>query len=645
MPWRRRCRVRLAHAVAVAVAVCWPATAAAQWLRMSGNGGELGVEARRERSLGENGAPSAITLFTEWVALPFQGTLASPRLMTYALNLRPTWAQQRATQGAAAILNGMGASASVNLLAASPIPITVHGERSTGSLRGDFGSETNYRLSSRGATVRLQNRAFPISLDYSARHALSDFASAFSTAPMRRDETWRTWRLTGQSTKLMANLEQMRLIDGIGALSYDLTSARAVHQLRWGRGSTLATSADWQWRHGNEPQRTRLIAGTLRLRHAEALSSALALQQQILRAPKFSANTRGGSYALSFDRPRGLSGSVDVSGATSMYHNGRSNSLQVTPTLRLNAALPFGARLTGAVFAGALRRGQDFFGDSWIIATDERHVTPEGREFTLAFERADSASIRLVNVDRSLSYLNGFDFHLIRLGDLIRIAIPLSSRIRVGDAVLVSYRYELPPAPGIRTRTAGADASLSVGPLTLEHSVRRNRSVSTDGAADGAANDALDNSDEVTTAARLRSMHRFGSVQSDITRRVRQHSRNDFTSTELRASIASPTGYAVHGLIGATGTQSRMNERDTRIVTTTASVGWMLSSTFQVRATAETWMWSTDDRARDRLRNLNFEVTWSFGALETDWRFSSQQRHAATVGTQNQFFGRVRRRF
>lgn len=645
MPWRRRCRVRFARAVAAGVAVCWPVTAAAQLLRIGTDGGELGVEARRDRSLGGNGAPAAIALISEWVALPLQGTLASPRLMTYAINLRPSWAQQRGTRGAAAILNGMGASGSANLLAASPFPITVHGERSTGSLRGDFGSETNYRLSSRGATMRLQNQAFPIFLDYSARHALSDFVSAFSTTPMRRDETWRIWRLSGQSSKLMANLEQLRFVDGIGALSYDLTSARATHQLRWGRGSSVATSADWQWRGGNEPQRTRLIASTLRLRHAQALTSSLALQQQILRAPRFSANTRGGSYSLSFDRPSGLSGAVDVSGTTSMYHNGRSHSLQVTPTVRLNAALPFGARLTGSVFAGALRRGQEFFGDSWIVASDERHVIAEAREFTLGFERADSASITLVSGDRSLSYLNGFDFRVIRLGDLIRIVIPLSSRIRVGDAVLAGYRYVLPAAPGISTRSAGADASLIVGPLTLEHSVKRIRSVSTGRATDLAASDALDSSDEVISAARLRGGHRFGSVQGDVTRRMRQHSRNDFTSTELRASVASPNEYALHALLGASGTQSRMHERDTRVVTTTASVGWTVSGTFQVQATAETWVWATDDRARDRLRNLSIDVAWSFGALETDWRFTSQQRRAATVGTQNQLFGRVRRRF
>jgi hypothetical protein len=610
-------------------------------LRLSADGGELGVEARRERSLGGNGAPSALTLFTEWVALPFHGTLGSPRLMTYAVNLRPTWAQQRAAQGAAAILNGMGASGSANLLGASPFPITVHGERSTGSLRGDFGAETNYRLSSRGATVSLQNRAFPLLLNYSARHTLSDYLSAFSSAPTRRDETWGIWRLSGQSSKLTADLEQTRFIDGIGALSYDLTSARATHQLRWGRGSSLVTSGDWQWRGGNEPQRTRLIAGTLRLQHAPALSSSLAGQQQILRAPRFSANTRGGSYSLSLDRSRGWSGSMNVSGTTSMYHNGRSHSLQAMPTLRLVAALPFGARLTGAVFVGALRRGQEFFGDSWIVASDERHVIAEAREFTLSYERADSASITLVSADRSQSYLNGFDFHVIRLGDLIRIAIPLSSRIRVGDAVLASYRYVLPPAPGISTRTAGADASFAVGALTLEHSVKRSRSVSTD----RAASDALDSSDEVISAARLRGGHRFGSVQGALTRRARQHSRNDFTSTELRAQVASPNGYALHALLGAAGTQSRMNERNTRVITTTASVAWNVSGTFQLQATAESWVWTTDDRARDRLRNLNFDVVWSFGALETDWRFSSQQRHAATIGTQNQFFGRVRRHF
>ncbi|MDP1861372.1 MAG: hypothetical protein Q8K82_22040, partial [Gemmatimonadaceae bacterium] len=381
--------------------------------------------------------------------------------------------------------------------------------------------------------------------------------------------------------------------------------------------------------------------GSLRLRHTEAVASALALQQQIVRAPTFSANTRGGSYALTFDRQGWLGASVDVAGSSSLYHNGRSNLLQATPTLRLNFGLPFGAQLTGAVFAGALRRGQDFFGDSWIVVSDERHTTAQAREFTLDFERADSTSITLVNEDRSLAYVNGFDYRLVRLGDLVRISIPLSSRIHVGEVVLVSYRYMLPPAPGIRTRSLGADASLAVGGMSVQHSIRRRRSVATD----GAASDALDSADEYTTSASLRRALRFGSVQGDLTHRVRQHSRNDFTSTELRAAVASPSGYAVQGVLGASGTQSRMNERDTRMVTTVASVGWMVSSTFQIQTTAETWVWSTDDRARERLRSLNLEVVWSLGALETDWRFSSQQRDAAAVGTQHQFFGRVRRRF
>ncbi len=637
----RRFPVRVACQAAVLSVLCWPTAAAGQWFQMSRSGGELGVEARRERSLGANGAPSAISLFTEWVALPFQGTLGSPRLFAYALNLRPTWAQQRANQAAAAMLNGLGASASANLLAASPLPISLRGERSTGSVRGEFGSETRYRLLSTGATVRLQNRAFPVFLDYSTRESLSDWVSAFSAPTVRRDEHWRTLRLSGQSTKLMANLERTRLVDGVGALSYDATIARASHVLRWGKGSALESSADWQWRSGHEPQRRRLLAGSLRLRHAETVTSALALQQQIVRAPTFSANTRGGSYALTFDGPRWLGASVDVAGSTSMYHNGHSSLLQATPTLRLNVALPFGARLTGAVFAGALRRGQDFFGDSWIVVSDERHATPQAREFSLDFERADSASIALVNEERSLTYVSGFDFRVTRLGDVVRISIPLSSRIRVGEVVLASYRYVLPPAPGIRTRSAGADASLAVGGVSLQHSVRRRRSEATGGADD----DALDSADEYTTAAAVRRGLRFGSIQGDLMHRVRQHSRNDFSSTEVRAAVASPTGYAIQGVLGVSGTRSRMNERDTRMVTTMASVGWILSSTFQLQATAETWLWSTDERARERLRNLHLEVVWSLGALETDWRFSSQQRHAATAGTQHQFFGRVRRRF
>lgn len=641
MPWRRRWRVRVVRATAVLGVIGWPTEASGQWLPVSRDGGEIGVEARRERSLGGHGAPSAVSLFTEWVAVRLQGTLGSPRLVAYAVNLRPTWAQQRANQTAAAMLNGLGASVSANILSASALPISVRGERSSGSVRGEFGSETHYRLLSTGATVRLQNRVFPIFLDYSTRRSLSDWESAFSAPTVRRDENWRTLRLSGQSTKLMANLERTQLIDGVGGLGYEATSARASHVIRWGRGSVLETSADGQWRHGHEPQRRRLLSASLRLRHAEAVASSLALQQQIVRAPTFSANTRGGSYALTVDRQGWLGASVDVAGSTSIYHNGRSSLLQATPTLRLNIALPFGAQVTGSAFAGALRRGQDFFGESWIVVSDERHSTPQTREFTLDFERADSTSITLDNEDRSLTYVNGFDYRLVRLGDLVRVSIPLSSRIRVGELLLVSYRYLLPPAPGIRTRSAGADASLAVGGLSLQHSIRRRRSSATD----GAASDALDSADEYTTSATLRRALRFGRVQGDLTHRVRQHSRNDFTSTELRAAVASPAGYAVRGALGASGTQSRMNERDTRMVTTVASVGWMVSSTFQVQATAETWMWSTDNRARERLRSLNFEVVWSLGALETDWRYTSQQRHAAAVGTQHQFFGRVRRRF
>ncbi|MDP1860592.1 MAG: hypothetical protein Q8K82_18095, partial [Gemmatimonadaceae bacterium] len=234
--------------------VGWPAAASGQWLSLRRDGGEIGVEARRERSLGGNGTPSAVSLFTEWVALRVQGTLGSPRLLAYAVNLRPTWAQQRANQAAAAMLNGLGASVSANILSASVLPISVRGERSSGSVRGEFGSETHYRLLSTGATVRLQNRVFPIFLDYSTRRSLSDWESAFSAPTVRRDENWRTLRLSGQSTKLTANLERTRLIDGVGGLGYDATNARASHVIRWGRGSTLETSADEQWRHGHEPQ-------------------------------------------------------------------------------------------------------------------------------------------------------------------------------------------------------------------------------------------------------------------------------------------------------------------------------------------------------------------------------------------------------
>ena len=608
---------------------------------ISRTGGEAGVEHRSERSYGRGRDGSTSTLFSEWVALPVQGTVVSPRVLAYSFMLRPSWAQQRAGEQAAAALRGLGAGASVNILAGSVIPISLHAERSSGSVFGEFGSETNYRTSTSGATMRLQNRAFPLTLDFSDRLTQSDWRSAFNRESLRRQEVWRTARLTGRSTKLLTTLEKVRFIDRVGPLSYASTGGQANHTLRWGKGSALETMADVSWRDGFAPQRRRQLGGMLRLQHAPSVASSVSLMQQTARAPTFSANSRSASYGVQYEPLAWLSASFDASGSSAQYHNGLAGVLDLKPTVRFITPLPFGGRLSGSVSAGLARRSQKFFAEPWVEVSDERHVADDERSITLVNELVDSTRVQVVNSDRTVLYLNGFDYLITRLGDLTRLTIPLSSRIVVGQDVLVSYRYKMPVQPAFETRTAGAEASLVFPGFSLQQSFQQRRSQA-DVASDS---DLLDSGDEYSLRAALRRGTRLGLLSAHGVRRFRRNSRNDFETTELRGQLSSNPGTSFQRAVGMSHVRTVMNARDVTMITSTLAVGWMPTTAFQVQGMVESWVWSPQGLPSDRLLSMTCGLSWSLGAMATEVRYSSQQRMASGRSTQNQLFARVKRHF
>ncbi len=618
-----------------------PTGAGAQLLRFSLSGGEVGVENRTEAARGRSLARSASSTFTEWLALPLRGVIISPRLLSFALNLRPSWAQQRTSGLAASVQTGLNAGFNANLLSSSPIPLSVHAERGSGSIRGTFGSETAFNSDASGATLRLQNRAFPIYLDFTDRRTTSDWLGAFSNSSQRRDEQWSTLRLTGQSTKLYTNIDRTRFVDGIGSLSFTTTMGQANHALRWGKGSSLETMVDVSWREGFDPQRRQLYSGTLHLRHSPVVSSSFSLQQQVARAPVFTSHTRAASVGVQYDPRSWLAAALDASGSTALYHNGRAEVWQVRPAVRLSRSLPRGGRLFGSVFAGYSRRAQQFLAESWVVVTGEPHGVDESRSFSLKNERGDSASVSVTSADRSVLFVVDVDYRLTRLGDLLRIAIPLGSRIVPGDAILVSYKYEMPEQPEVDSRFAGAEATITFDGISLQHSVQHRRSVAVGASLD----DRLDSGDEYASMLRVHHDTRIGRVTGEGEHRVRRNSRNDFETSELRGTLSSLPGSRLQHMLGVTALRTFANTREVSMLTSAASLGWNATATFQTRASVEAWLWSPQDLPNERLLNVNIDMAWSFGALETDWRYSSQRRYTSSRGIQNQFFGRIKRHF
>ena len=629
-------------AVLTAVVVGAPRAARAQWLRINQGAGDVGVEASDQRASYDGRRGASSTVFREWLNLPLSGTVISPRLLSYSLNIRPTWGQQTVWgQPARFDARSLGLGGAANILSGAPMSLSLYVDRTSGGAQGGPGSVTNSETSTGGALLRLRSSVFPIVADLNTRSTSDSWQSASDQLPVYRNETLRVLRITGQSSKLTTTFEQMHFVDRVGTLGFSSLGGTVLHLLNWGKASRLQSMFEASSRDGRDTQRRRSWSEQLLLQHTTALATHYEVDARRVVVSGNEFSTVGGSAGMRFQPRSWVTTGFRTSSSSSSFAAGRMRSVAAAPSISLSAKLPRGAQFGGSVSVGYERLSQRLPSDSWIDVADEPHTVDRSRGFVLAHERGDVATLTVQNPEHTIAYLRDIDYRVTVLGDVVRIDVPIASRIAVAGTVLVSYRYTAPTAGEHDLRSADASASLLIGgfSVTQSASLRHGRTLR------GADDDRLGSGDDYVLMAGFHQPTAIGRFDVDAARRVRENSRSDYTSTEFRAGFAPRPVAALQTSFGGSIGRTVTPGQQVRIVTSTATVNWMPTMATHVLASMESWLWYPTGSQAEKTYIWSAEFGWAVGGIEADLRYVDQRRAAGVNNTQRRLFGRLKRRF
>ncbi|MHB8837716.1 MAG: hypothetical protein ACYC7F_02050 [Gemmatimonadaceae bacterium] len=641
--------LRLIVVTALAGATIAPRAAVAQWIRVGQGGGEVGVEVRDDRSV-DGGRPGASgTQLGQWLNVPLSGVIVSPRLLSYSLNIRPTWRQQTMFgQPARVDTRSVGMGATANLLPNALISLSAYADRMTSGTEGGLGSLTRYAANTGGGTLRLRNAAFPVVAEWNVRATNDVWQATPEQLPVYRNETLHTTRLTGQSSKLRATIERLRFEDLVGALDFTSLGGLATHFVTWGKGSSAQSMLELFARDGHDAQRRRSLSERLLLQQSKTVSTALAADSRRTVGSSDETSTFTGSATVRVQPREWVSTGLMVSSTSSAFGRGHIRMLSADPHVHVEMTLPHGARLRGSFSTGYSRVSQRLPSDSWIVVVDERHAIEKSRTFVLAQERGDRTTLTVQNREHTITYLPDIDYRVSVVGPLVQIDVPLASRMAVGDEVEVTYSYQALAAGDYDVRRGDAAVAFSIGgfSLTPSASLRRGYSRAAEpGMALSNSPSRMNSGDDFVLTAGFHHPTAIGRFDLDVSRRSRERSPSDFVMRELRGGYQPRLLSTLQAAVGASVARTATINDDVRVVTSSAAVTWTPFPTTRVMATRETWLWQPRSTGAEETVIWNAELGFTSGRMEAEFRYVVQRRYAAVEQTQRRLFCQLRRRF
>jgi len=542
-----------------------PTTGVAQLLRLTPHGGEVGIESRAvESASGDRGAVWE-RLVSTWVNIPLSGSVLSPSLLSYHAAFRPTRTDQSLSK-----LTSLGISVGANLLSSFPVSLSVHADRTTaGSRDAVVGTSIRSRNSTSGGVLRVRTPAFPLRLEWNSRDLADTWRPSLQQAPFRRDESLDVLRLTGESSKLSTSLERQRFTDRIGTLGFSSVMGTAVHTLRWGRGSSLMSSVEMHRRDGRDQQLSQLVAERLHVQHSQAVASDLTVHRQQSRSRgDYFSDVATTMLSVHAEPKPWLSAAMSGAYSANEFRNGRQRTTSAMPNLTVRQWLPGKVRFVGTLAASYQRTEQRLTDESPIPVTDESHTVTAGRQIQLQHERADALTVVVFNRDRTVMYLEGTDYRAVAFGGLVRVEIPIVSRINVGDELLVTYFYSAPAAPAHDLQSMTGAFSIARGGVSLSQSavMRHTRVLAGDKAM------GLDGGDDYVTALDVRRDVGGGHANVNAQQRFRRRASSDFTLSDLRVGYAPPIVGELQSAVGASFSRSSASAQVATVWGTNASV-------------------------------------------------------------------------
>ena len=426
------------------------------------------------------------------------GVIIDRRIGTFAVQIEPTHSVARLSgseQPENTQTVNLNYSIAASALQGTPGPVGFTGDfsRSTGTSRGDLGTQRDFDLLQGSISANWKTSIFPSTLRFSQRAEESEFRSAFSTVPTKRDEVLRSLSYTGRSRKLNVLLEHEWFDDRRETVAGDRVQDRANirHRFLWGKGSSLFSNLVFFDRRGFNPSRSLRLNETADIKHTNNLDSTTSYRFNFDQQDT-TAIGHAGTFGLRHRLYSNLTTRLSLNGARQESDVADQNIYGANLGLDYRKKIPWDGTFTAGVQSGysiSDRRSQG--GEERVV--DESHVVPAVLVVALNQRFIASMTVIVTSAGCAVVCVQGVDYNVVRVANNVtEIRVIFGGAIAAGDTILASYAFQVQPSARFSTLTTRYNAGLDFGWVAVFHSQTRSSDTAISGAADEFLNDTQD---------------------------------------------------------------------------------------------------------------------------------------------------------
>ncbi len=541
-----------------------------------GRGGELGMtfgsdRLRIERDFLNTGSDRSV-----WLKFPISGFLLTPELLSFNVELRPTrvWQDQDAFTGTQQF-NQLNMAYGVSIFPGRTLSLSLNGSRVDATTHGGPGGRRESNQRQFGAQVWLRFRPLPIQASY-RRQLYNDTWTPDPgvTFPFQNAVILKSYQITATNSKLSLQAQRTTYDDLVRDQDTETWSANGVHTFRWGRGSQLESTISFSDQTGAFPNYRREWSERLKLYHARTVRTEYTYARTQFRTPGGFATNRSYSAAASITAIRRVGLGMLVAGSSSESAGSENRSLLFAPRLGFSIGQVRGGRIEANALVGFERRSVLGNG-SEIPILDEPHSLSAARSFALEEPDVVVETIVVRSADGTITYVEGPDYRVLHGTRITRIQVPLTSRIDVGDQLLVSYRVL-----GLgRGEANGLRADVTVAAewkgFTLRHQRSLRQSPTEDATVTRASNDRrLENFDDTHTRLSFRGRLPLGNLDFGAGVRDRLFGDHRALEYEVSGGLATPPLGPLTATLYSGWTSTESEERSQKTLFLSAGLAW-----------------------------------------------------------------------
>jgi hypothetical protein len=604
--------------------------------------GEIGVELHSLST--HSGADRAVRDVTRqaWLSIPVSGALVDPRFFSYSIVILPTWSRavSHATRTTAIDSRLLARDISAHFSPVSRFALYLNSSRSQGNSGGSESSNET-RLSTFNTGAQLNLAPIHLAATLTERSGTETWSALRNGLVSRRDFADHVVRLTGQSTKTSIVLERTSHDDRIGSEDFGGRLGSFSHTLSWGKGSSLGSSLELNDRVGGTLRHEISWSEQARLQHARTFYSDWHFRRFRSRDGEIELQNDAFGAGVAHQAAAWLRWGLHGGGQSTAASSLRTDRWSLVPDVSLAPPRAGPFRLSADARVGFEHERWDG-GDAAVIPVfTERHTVGPTRAFVLDNPDVDSTSVVVRDATQSAVYSAPDDYEWATVGAFTEIRIPVTSRIRVGDVIVIGYRFRLETRRDADFVVADWGASVGMAAATLRHR-QTLRSKQSDG---GTAILAIPDFDEMTTELEVQPRTRLGHVRLDAARRARSAEAWSFTVYETGASLTPPAARKLQSSVSARWSQTRGDGERQSTLTGGASVSWDVAERAQASLQFRAFRARRENGHLERSLEADLQTRWCCGGLDMQTTYAVQWRDVGSHMVLGRWSLRATRRY